>query len=149
MTNLTEGIVGIVQLGVTRSKFEFQRLHVIEESLQDQLLQDRGVPCRIYIPVGAQKDMATYLVRRPLENGANSSFVNQIVDHCNKFEQAGKLLKKVEVSSKGRFVSPAVLKVSGIEEMEEEVFGPVLHWRPSKPRTSTRWWTPSMPGAMA
>src|SRR5690554_581624 len=51
----------------------------------------------------------------------------KIADHCDKFEQQGKLLKKMSVPEKGRFVSPAVLKVSGIEEMEEEIFGPVLH----------------------
>ncbi len=51
----------------------------------------------------------------------------KIADHCDKFEQQGKLLKKLPVPEKGLFVSPAVLKVSGIEEMEEEIFGPILH----------------------
>jgi RHH-type proline utilization regulon transcriptional repressor/proline dehydrogenase/delta 1-pyrroline-5-carboxylate dehydrogenase len=51
----------------------------------------------------------------------------KINDHCQKFEQQGKLLKKIKVPEKGLFVSPAVLQVSGIEEMEEEIFGPVLH----------------------
>jgi len=51
----------------------------------------------------------------------------KIVDHCDKFERNGRLLKKLPVPDKGLFVSPAVLKVSGIEEMEEEIFGPVLH----------------------
>src|SRR5690554_2656734 len=50
------------------------------ESLHDQVLEDSKVPCRIYAPVGAHKDLLAYLVRRLLENGANSSFVNQIVD---------------------------------------------------------------------
>ncbi|GHD44497.1 L-proline dehydrogenase /delta-1-pyrroline-5-carboxylate dehydrogenase [Marinobacter persicus] len=63
-----------------RSKFEFQRLHGMGESLHDQVIEDSGVPCRIYAPVGAHKDLLAYLVRRLLENGANSSFVNQIVD---------------------------------------------------------------------
>ncbi|PPK50152.1 bifunctional proline dehydrogenase/L-glutamate gamma-semialdehyde dehydrogenase PutA [Marinobacter persicus] len=62
------------------SKFEFQRLHGMGESLHDQVIEDSGVPCRIYAPVGAHKDLLAYLVRRLLENGANSSFVNQIVD---------------------------------------------------------------------
>src|SRR5690554_3128550 len=51
----------------------------------------------------------------------------KIVDHCAKFEQQGRLLKKLPVPDTGLFVSPAVLKVSGIEELEEEIFGPVLH----------------------
>jgi RHH-type proline utilization regulon transcriptional repressor/proline dehydrogenase/delta 1-pyrroline-5-carboxylate dehydrogenase len=63
-----------------RDKFEFQRLHGMGESLHDQVLADSKVPCRIYAPVGAHKDLLAYLVRRLLENGANSSFVNQIVD---------------------------------------------------------------------
>lgn len=63
-----------------RDRFEFQRLHGMGESLHDQILKESGVPCRIYAPVGAHKDLLAYLVRRLLENGANSSFVNQIVD---------------------------------------------------------------------
>ncbi|GGC75889.1 bifunctional proline dehydrogenase/L-glutamate gamma-semialdehyde dehydrogenase PutA [Marinobacter halophilus] len=63
-----------------RDKFEFQRLHGMGESLHDQVMKDGKVPCRIYAPVGAHKDLLAYLVRRLLENGANSSFVNQIVD---------------------------------------------------------------------
>ncbi|WP_372965242.1 bifunctional proline dehydrogenase/L-glutamate gamma-semialdehyde dehydrogenase PutA [Marinobacter sp.] len=63
-----------------RDQFEFQRLHGMGESLHDQVLRDSKVPCRIYAPVGAHKDLLAYLVRRLLENGANSSFVNQIVD---------------------------------------------------------------------
>ncbi|WP_375172132.1 bifunctional proline dehydrogenase/L-glutamate gamma-semialdehyde dehydrogenase PutA, partial [Marinobacter sp.] len=51
----------------------------------------------------------------------------KIVDHCDKFERDGKLMKKLPIPDKGLFVSPAVLKVSGIEELEEEIFGPVLH----------------------
>jgi len=50
------------------------------ESLHNEVLKVSGVPCRIYAPVGPHKDLLAYLVRRLLENGANSSFVNQIVD---------------------------------------------------------------------
>jgi RHH-type proline utilization regulon transcriptional repressor/proline dehydrogenase/delta 1-pyrroline-5-carboxylate dehydrogenase len=60
--------------------YEFQRLHGMGESLHDQVLKESGVPCRIYAPVGKHSDLLAYLVRRLLENGANSSFVNQIVD---------------------------------------------------------------------
>ena len=60
--------------------YEFQRLHGMGESLHDQVMQESGVPCRIYAPVGKHSDLLAYLVRRLLENGANSSFVNQIVD---------------------------------------------------------------------
>ncbi|MDS1309118.1 bifunctional proline dehydrogenase/L-glutamate gamma-semialdehyde dehydrogenase PutA [Marinobacter xiaoshiensis] len=60
--------------------YEFQRLHGMGESLHNQVLSESGVPCRIYAPVGKHSDLLAYLVRRLLENGANSSFVNQIVD---------------------------------------------------------------------
>jgi RHH-type proline utilization regulon transcriptional repressor/proline dehydrogenase/delta 1-pyrroline-5-carboxylate dehydrogenase len=49
------------------------------ERLHDIVLTGQGTRCRIYAPVGAHRDLLAYLVRRLLENGANSSFVNQIV----------------------------------------------------------------------
>ncbi len=64
--------------------FEFQRLHGMGDALYDCLLEDQlrdqGIPVRIYAPVGAHKDLLPYLVRRLLENGANSSFVHRLVD---------------------------------------------------------------------
>jgi RHH-type proline utilization regulon transcriptional repressor/proline dehydrogenase/delta 1-pyrroline-5-carboxylate dehydrogenase len=63
-----------------RWPYEFQRLHGMGERLHDIVLTDQGTRCRIYAPVGAHRDLLAYLVRRLLENGANSSFVNQIVD---------------------------------------------------------------------
>ncbi|WP_299724606.1 bifunctional proline dehydrogenase/L-glutamate gamma-semialdehyde dehydrogenase PutA [uncultured Tateyamaria sp.] len=60
--------------------YEFQRLHGMGEALHSIVLRARGTRCRIYAPVGAHRDLLAYLVRRLLENGANSSFVNQIVD---------------------------------------------------------------------
>ncbi|MEZ5732840.1 MAG: bifunctional proline dehydrogenase/L-glutamate gamma-semialdehyde dehydrogenase PutA [Paracoccaceae bacterium] len=60
--------------------FEFQRLHGMGERLHDIVLRAEKTRCRIYAPVGAHRDLLAYLVRRLLENGANSSFVNQIVD---------------------------------------------------------------------
>ncbi len=70
----------ILELAGDQKNYEFQRLHGMGESLHDQVLAESGVPCRIYAPVGAHSDLLAYLVRRLLENGANSSFVNQIVD---------------------------------------------------------------------
>ncbi|MFA7432669.1 MAG: bifunctional proline dehydrogenase/L-glutamate gamma-semialdehyde dehydrogenase PutA [Gemmobacter sp.] len=63
-----------------RERFEFQRLHGMGERLHEIVHADHGTRCRIYAPVGAHRDLLAYLVRRLLENGANSSFVNQIVD---------------------------------------------------------------------
>ncbi|MGM0953564.1 MAG: bifunctional proline dehydrogenase/L-glutamate gamma-semialdehyde dehydrogenase PutA [Pseudomonadota bacterium] len=81
-THNAHSVSAVLQLAgdMDRSKFEFQRLHGMGESLHDQVIEDSGVPCRIYAPVGPHKDLLAYLVRRLLENGANSSFVNQIVD---------------------------------------------------------------------
>jgi len=60
--------------------FEFQRLHGMGDALYDTILEQHSKKVRIYAPVGAHKDLLPYLVRRLLENGANSSFVHQLVD---------------------------------------------------------------------
>jgi RHH-type transcriptional regulator, proline utilization regulon repressor / proline dehydrogenase / delta 1-pyrroline-5-carboxylate dehydrogenase len=62
--------------------YEFQCLHGMGETLYDQVVDPANLdkPCRIYAPVGSHETLLAYLVRRLLENGANSSFVNQIVD---------------------------------------------------------------------
>lgn len=62
--------------------FEFQCLHGMGNELYEQVVPAEcyGIPCRIYAPVGSHEDLLPYLVRRLLENGANSSFVNRIVD---------------------------------------------------------------------
>lgn len=62
--------------------FEFQRLHGMGEELYDEIVpaDKLGTPCRIYAPVGSHAELLSYLVRRLLENGANTSFVNRLVD---------------------------------------------------------------------
>ena len=67
-------------MGRTRDQYEFQRLHGMGDTLHGIVLAAENTRCRIYAPVGAHEDLLAYLVRRLLENGANSSFVNQIVD---------------------------------------------------------------------
>jgi len=74
-------VATILEMDTTRSGFEFQRLHGMGDALYDQVLKQDKVPCRIYAPVGEHADLLAYLVRRLLENGANSSFVNNIVDN--------------------------------------------------------------------
>ncbi|MEM8878909.1 MAG: bifunctional proline dehydrogenase/L-glutamate gamma-semialdehyde dehydrogenase PutA, partial [Pseudomonadota bacterium] len=68
------------QSGAGPETFEFQRLHGMGEVLHQNLMERHGTRCRIYAPVGAHRDLLAYLVRRLLENGANSSFVNQLVN---------------------------------------------------------------------
>ncbi len=60
--------------------YEFQRLHGMGEELYNEVISNEklNVPCRVYAPVGAHADLLPYLVRRLLENGANTSFVNQL-----------------------------------------------------------------------
>ncbi|MEI2806727.1 MAG: proline dehydrogenase family protein [Albidovulum sp.] len=63
-------------------RFEFQRLHGMGQALYEQVVGTGKMnqPCRIYAPVGSHEDLLAYLVRRLLENGANTSFVNRLAD---------------------------------------------------------------------
>ncbi|PZR01077.1 MAG: bifunctional proline dehydrogenase/L-glutamate gamma-semialdehyde dehydrogenase [Cereibacter sphaeroides] len=79
-THNAHTVAAILDMAPDRSLFEFQRLHGMGERLHDIVLTDNKTRCRIYAPVGAHRDLLAYLVRRLLENGANSSFVNQIVN---------------------------------------------------------------------
>ena len=78
--------IGQVKALAGDREFEFQRLHGMGEELYAELAKledaigDRRTPVRIYAPVGSHKELLAYLVRRLLENGANSSFVNRIAD---------------------------------------------------------------------
>jgi RHH-type proline utilization regulon transcriptional repressor/proline dehydrogenase/delta 1-pyrroline-5-carboxylate dehydrogenase len=70
-------VATILELAGDPTGFEFQRLHGMGEALYEKLLADvPAAACRVYAPVGGHKDLLAYLVRRLLENGANSSFVN-------------------------------------------------------------------------
>jgi len=62
------------------AQFELQRLHGMGEGVFREVLKNPQVSCRVYAPVGAHRDLLAYLVRRLLENGANSSFVHQLAD---------------------------------------------------------------------
>ncbi|SFA85212.1 L-proline dehydrogenase /delta-1-pyrroline-5-carboxylate dehydrogenase [Poseidonocella pacifica] len=79
-THNAHTVAAVLHMADDLDTFEFQRLHGMGETLHDIVVKREGTRCRIYAPVGAHKDLLAYLVRRLLENGANSSFVNQIVD---------------------------------------------------------------------
>lgn len=78
--------IGAIKALAAGQKLEFQRLHGMGEELYEEVARleratgDTPTPVRIYAPVGSHKDLLAYLVRRLLENGANSSFVNRIAD---------------------------------------------------------------------
>lgn len=78
-THNAHTVASVLELSDSKANFEFQRLHGMGEALHDLVLENQGTRCRIYAPVGTHRDLLAYLVRRLLENGANSSFVNQIV----------------------------------------------------------------------
>ena len=69
-------------IGDRKPDFEYQRLHGMGQELYEAVLEDEHFNghCRVYAPVGKHEDLLPYLVRRLLENGANTSFVNRIVD---------------------------------------------------------------------
>ena len=73
-------VATLLEWAGTNRDFEFQRLHGMGEGLYERLVRDEGYHCRIYAPVGGHRDLLAYLVRRLLENGANSSFVHQLAD---------------------------------------------------------------------
>jgi len=79
-THNAHSVAAILELAPQDAAFEFQRLQGMGESLHERVMKSSGRACRIYAPVGTHRDLLAYLVRRLLENGANSSFVNQIVD---------------------------------------------------------------------
>ena len=82
-THNVQTVAVVTELADGNKDFEFQCLHGMGDDLYDNVVRQtgfEGIPCRIYAPVGGHKHLLAYLVRRLLENGANSSFVNRIVD---------------------------------------------------------------------
>lgn len=81
-THNAQTVATILQMAGSNRQFEFQCLQGMGRALYDQIVaKDKwNVPVRVYAPVGSHEDLLPYLVRRLLENGANTSFVNRIVD---------------------------------------------------------------------
>ena len=81
-THNAHTVACVMELAGTGRDFEFQRLHGMGEALYGEISAPGklGVPCRVYAPVGGHRELLPYLVRRLLENGANTSFVNRIAD---------------------------------------------------------------------
>ncbi len=79
-THNAHTVATILERATADTPFEFQRLHGMGVELYDAVISTAGAACRVYAPVGSHEDLLPYLVRRLLENGANSSFVNRIAD---------------------------------------------------------------------
>src|SRR6185437_1289801 len=100
-------VSAILAMAPDRTSFEFQRLHGMGEALHETVRKAEGTRCRIYAPVGAHLDLLAYLVRRLLENGANSSFVHQLTDESVKAEDIARDPFET-VASQGPAANPAI-----------------------------------------
>ncbi len=81
-THNAHTLASVLHFAGSRRDYEFQRLHGMGEALYAEIIDPEKFnrPCRVYAPVGSHEDLLPYLVRRLLENGSNTSFVNRIVD---------------------------------------------------------------------
>lgn len=81
-THNAHTLASVMHYAGSNKNYEFQRLHGMGEELYSEVTNPEKFarPCRVYAPVGSHEDLLPYLVRRLLENGANTSFVNRIVD---------------------------------------------------------------------
>ncbi len=112
-THNAHTVAAILSMADNRDAFEFQRLHGMGEALHETVRQAEGTRCRIYAPVGAHSDLLAYLVRRLLENGANSSFVHQLTDEDVEPEDIARdPLETVE--SQGPAANPAIARPATI-----------------------------------
>jgi RHH-type proline utilization regulon transcriptional repressor/proline dehydrogenase/delta 1-pyrroline-5-carboxylate dehydrogenase len=86
-THNTHSVAAILQFAGASREFEFQRLHGMGEALYAALLEEEPeLACRVYAPVGSHEDLLPYLVRRLLENGANTSFLHHALDEAMPLE---------------------------------------------------------------
>jgi len=112
-THNAHSVAAILEMAGNKQDFEFQRLHGMGETLHDALLRNEKVRSRIYAPVGKHRELLAYLVRRLLENGANSSFVNQLANHSVAAEMIAtdpfETLQADQQASQSRIVKPADL----------------------------------------
>jgi RHH-type transcriptional regulator, proline utilization regulon repressor / proline dehydrogenase / delta 1-pyrroline-5-carboxylate dehydrogenase len=88
-THNAHSVASVIHFAGDHRQFEFQRLHGMGEELYGEVISESGLglPCRVYAPVGNHEDLLPYLVRRLLENGSNTSFVNRIVDEAAPVEE--------------------------------------------------------------
>lgn len=128
-------VAEVMEIAGKDRAFEFQRLHGMGETLYREVTEKGGQPCRIYAPVGGHKDLLAYLVRRLLENGANSSFVAAVGD--TSVEISTLLIRPADVLEGGdrarhaRIPLPADLfgarrNSKGVELADEAALAPLL-----------------------
>ncbi len=98
-------VATVMEWAGDRRDFEFQRLHGMGDGLYEGLMADRGVAVRVYAPVGGYRDLLAYLVRRLLENGANTSFVHQVANSAISDDEL--LTDPVEEAAGDRLLAPS------------------------------------------
>lgn len=112
-THNAHTVAAILSMAPDRDCFEFQRLHGMGEQLHETVRKAEGTRCRIYAPVGAHSDLLAYLVRRLLENGANSSFVHQLTDEAVSPDVIARDPLEI-VETQGPAANPNIAKPSAI-----------------------------------
>jgi RHH-type transcriptional regulator, proline utilization regulon repressor / proline dehydrogenase / delta 1-pyrroline-5-carboxylate dehydrogenase len=124
-------IAAILQMSARAgTPFELQRLHGMGEGVYREVLKNPLVRCRVYAPVGAHRDLLAYLVRRLLENGANSSFVHQLADESVGMQEL--LISPLRLENTSSLPMPldmfgAVRKNSqGIDMADETMRAPLM-----------------------
>ena len=100
-THNAHTLMAVLELAGKQRGFEFQRLHGMGEALYSQVAGDSTleIPCRIYAPVGPHQELLSYLVRRLIENGANSSFINRLNNRRLPAENVVKDPVEIAISS--------------------------------------------------
>ncbi len=108
-THNAHTIAAVLHMAGDHQGFEFQRLHGMGGQLYRHLNELHGadIRCRVYAPVGSHEDLLPYLVRRLLENGSNTSFVNRIVDEKQSVDTVVSDPVK-EVRALGEITNPAI-----------------------------------------
>jgi len=112
-THNAHTVAAVLEMAPDRECFEFQRLHGMGEQLHEAVRKAEGTRTRIYAPVGAHSDLLAYLVRRLLENGANSSFVHQLTDEDVPPETIARDPFEV-IATQGPAANPAIPTPSAI-----------------------------------
>ena len=130
-THNAHTLAAIFHSGKQHPGYEFQRLHGMGEPLYREIMENQQwhSPCRIYAPVGHYHELLPYLVRRLLENGANTSFINQIdsaemsVEElvCDPVEQVKTSMKRPQIILPGKLYGEQWLNSQGLNLADPEL----------------------------
>ncbi len=144
-------VAGVIEDAGGVEGYEFQRLHGMGEVLYELLLADHpAAACRVYAPVGGHRDLLAYLVRRLLENGANSSFVSVAADPA---VPVAAILERPQVRIRDAAARPQSANSAAARSLRRRaaqlVRGRIRRSRPPRRRCSPRSAPASQPAAAA